>query len=681
MVSSSGAERIRLSGFASGIDTQAIIDALVAVQQRPILAAQDRVAVQQRRKDTLAQINTSVANLLSRAASLKDTSVVGAKKATTNQATGEVPKLSVSASSTAAVGSFTVDVVSRATSTRAESTSAIGQAVTQNTALANSGMTVPVTTGTFTINGATVTIDAATVLSDGVNANGSNTILAKINNAGVGVTASVVNDSDGRANLLQLSSGSTIQLGSGGDTSNFLAAANLLQSPGTTLRTSTRPLAGVNSSTTLVNARLQTSLSAATGSFTINGVAINWDRNVDSLQGVIDRINSSSAGVTASYNATTDRVTLAANDTGSTNIQLADTSGNFLAATRVLAATQTLGTNASYRIDGGAVQYATTNTVTDAVAGVTLTLQDVTTSPITVTIASDNQQVKSRIQNFVDQFNSTISIIKDATKYVEKGNNGPLYGDSMLRGLEQRLRSYITGAGVGMTGDLTSLNSIGLNFGAVGSAVGATKTLAFDTAKFDAAVASNAEGVRQLLAGFRATASLDGGGTGSVASISGVPTTAPDSGKYTITSTNTGSLTVTFAPDNGGTPVVSTATIAAGGTNTTAIPGVTITAKGVLVNGTDTITIAATQEGVGKALHEYIESFTRSGGIVEQKSAEMQRRIDDINKQIETMNKRVEARREYLVRQYAQLEVTLQQLQGQQTALSQMQSALNPRKS
>src|SRR5262249_46580602 len=154
--------------------------------------------------------------------------VVGAKAATTNQLASELPKLAVSATSTASVGSFTVDVLSLATSTTVNSTAALGTGVTQNIKLADSGISRPRTNGTFSNHRTSSTVDDNTQLSDGVDAPGANTILAKINNAGIGVTASIVNDGDGRANLLQLSSGATIQLGSGADTSNFLAAANLL---------------------------------------------------------------------------------------------------------------------------------------------------------------------------------------------------------------------------------------------------------------------------------------------------------------------------------------------------------------------------------------------------------------------------------------------------------------------
>ena len=380
MVSSTGASfsggKISFGGLASGLDTTSIIDALTSIEARPIVLAQQKLTKEQSRQSTLSTLSSSLASLAATAAALKDASVVGAKTATTNQVSTATQKFAVSASSTASIGTFTVDVLSLATSTKMQSTGALGQAVSQAVALADAGFTTAVTEGTFTVNGVSITIDEDTVLSDGADLTGANTILAKINDAGVGVTASVVNDTDGRANLLQLTSGSTIQLGAGGDTSNFLVAANLLQSPGTTTRTSTRSMAGVSTGVALEDARLSTALSTTAGAFTVNGVSIEWDSTSDSLANVVSRINSAGAGVTASFDVLTDRLVLTSNTTGSSAITLTDDSGNFLAATGVLAATPTLGQNASYKINGGDTQYASSNTVTDAVSGITLSLTD-----------------------------------------------------------------------------------------------------------------------------------------------------------------------------------------------------------------------------------------------------------------------------------------------------------------
>lgn len=456
MVSSTGSSSsgISFGGLASGIDTTSIINALISAEQQPILTVQRKLAAAQQKASVLSAIGASIANLTSAAAALNDTSIVGARRVTTDQLSTDIAKVNVSATSAAAIGAFTIDVLGLATNTAVTSTGAMGAAVTQNVALADGGFTVPVTVGTFSINGVTITIDSSTVLSDGADLPGANSIIAKINDAGVGVTATIVNDASGRANLLQLDSLTAIQLGSGADSSNFLAAASLLQSPGSTTRTSTRPLAGTSLTAALDSSRLSTPLSTATGAFTINGVTITWDRGTDTMAKLISRINSSTAGVTATYDTLNDRLVLTAKQTGSSTVALADVTGNFLAATALLAATPVLGANASYKINGGATQYSATNTVSDTVPGVTISLLGVTTTAVKATVSADNATLSGRLSTFVSAFNSAMTSIQSATTYGggEGAANGVLFGSPAMQRMQQQLRSLISQPAIGITG-------------------------------------------------------------------------------------------------------------------------------------------------------------------------------------------------------------------------------------
>src|SRR5438067_594535 len=72
---------------------------------------------------------------------------------------------------------------------------------------------------------------------------------------------------------------------------------------------------------------------AGAGAFKINGVSISFSQTGDSVQNVIDRINNSAAGVTASYDGVNDRFILVSKTTGDQGIALEDVIGNFLAAT------------------------------------------------------------------------------------------------------------------------------------------------------------------------------------------------------------------------------------------------------------------------------------------------------------------------------------------------------------
>ena len=784
--------RITFGGLASGLDTNAVIDALMDIQRRPIETQQIRREVELQKRQALQQVGASFSSLLSKVEALTDAKTFTTQGTSVLAQTDDDGKVQATANGSAALGSFDLDVVQIATSTRVSSATAVGQAIDSVVPLDQAGFIDPFVAGTFTINSTeftiaaatATTIESATAIGTGVDASallnaagfdvaptaGSfeingvsisfddtvdtlNDVITRINQsaagvtasfdagtdqftltadtmgpglftltdtsgnfleavelidgggskigteidgtdlislddvvtminvAGAGVIASIENDGSGRPNILRIADdpgngAQSVLLGAGSDTSNFLDVTHLLESPGTTTRDGVRGMGGTLFGETLDNARLATPM-IATGTFEINGVSFDYDTSVDSMSKLVTRINQSTAEVTAFYDPFDDALVLSANETGSTTIQLDDVSGDFLAQTGLLAATQTIGANAEYQIDGGPVRYSNSNVVSDAVAGVTLTFSDTTTNSVSVEVFHDSSTAVSAAEEFVEAFNETAELIDELTTFVEDGENGLLIGDGTLRRAEQSMRSILSSAAFGLSGAFRTFSDAGISFGVVGSEVGATNQLVLDTGKLNAALDDNPDAVAQLFATFEAAATLEVGGTGSIASITGTPTAATKSGVYTITSTTSGQLTVTFKPDDGSTTVIQTGSIAAGGTNTTLIPGVTLNAAGALVDGTDTITIAATERGIGVAMRDYLDSLTRAGGTFDNRDDEFQARIDSIADQIERLEERAEAREAQLIRQFSALEVTIGRLQSQQEALAGMVAQLN----
>jgi len=143
-----------------------------------------------------------------------------------------------------------------------------------------------VTAGSFTINGTTIAVNT----NDSID-----TVVARINSSGAGVTASVSGD---RLTLTSTSN-SEDDIVVGNDSSGFLAATKLASA--TTTRGNVRDDQQVLSKTSQF-------ASVVSGSFTINGVSISVNKDTDSLSSIVSRINSSGAGVTASVNASADRL-------------------------------------------------------------------------------------------------------------------------------------------------------------------------------------------------------------------------------------------------------------------------------------------------------------------------------------------------------------------------------------
>lgn len=174
----------------------------------------------------------------------------------------------------------------------------------------------------------------------------------------------------------------------------------------------------------------------------------------DTLATVRDKINASGAGVTAAIlnDASGARLVIRSKDTGAENAfrttvtptggtldGLAyDPSAGIAGATRAQAAADAVAT-----INGLAVRSAS-NTMTDVVDGVTLTLNSVTTTASTVTVAPDTETIKTTLKDFAKAYSELSTLIATDTKYDATNKKaGPLQGDGAVTGLLNRLRSTL----------------------------------------------------------------------------------------------------------------------------------------------------------------------------------------------------------------------------------------------
>ena len=212
-----------------------------------------------------------------------------------------------------------------------------------------------------------------------------------------------------------------------------------------------------------------------------------------------------------------DRLVLSSRDTGGT----AAFTVTPISATDALDDAQKLRTavDAEYSLDGGVTnKYSASNVVKDGIAGLEFTLKSLvpTSDPVALNVsnpATDQTAIKDRIKKFVEQYNSTVDLIR--TKLTEQKVKAPatdadrakgnLYNDSMLNGLLQRLRSTVGGAFD--TGDAgkDTLAEIGITTGAATGAAASADALAgklvIDDAKLTAALSSDPTTVRKLLGG------------------------------------------------------------------------------------------------------------------------------------------------------------------------------------
>ena len=246
-------------------------------------------------------------------------------------------------------------------------------------------------------------------------------------------------------------------------------------------------------------------------SFTSNGSGsqnITIDSSNNSLQGIRDAINSAQMGVKAAIindgSGTPYRLALSSDSYGVSNSMKISVTGDAalsdllaydpagLPAAQHLSQTAT-AQNADFKVDGVAVS-KTSNTVSDVLSGVTLTLNKTTASPVTLTVARDTAAISSSVSGFVKAYNDLAATLKSVSSYDTASKTGAaLQGDSAVRSLQSQLRSILNTPVVGTSGALTTLSDVGVTFQKDG-------TLALNQTKLDGAIANNFSGIASLFA-------------------------------------------------------------------------------------------------------------------------------------------------------------------------------------
>lgn len=156
----------------------------------------------------------------------------------------------------------------------------------------------PIVDGSFELNGEVITVSETDTI---------NTVLDRINGSAAGVTATF-NPATERIEFVQNTTGSAPTVDILNDTSNFLQATKLDTAVVTP---------GIDREPDKVFADVAEFASIQAGDIVINDTTIAIDPATDSLTAVLERINTSGADVTASFDEVSQRVTIVANDTAS----------------------------------------------------------------------------------------------------------------------------------------------------------------------------------------------------------------------------------------------------------------------------------------------------------------------------------------------------------------------------
>jgi flagellar hook-associated protein 2 len=454
---------LSLSGLASGLNWTSIVNELLTVESEPLTQMQTQLTGEQNQGSALTTIGndlttlgTDVTKLLDPASYQDRTTSVSNPSIATATATNGTP-----------LGNYSLNVISLATDSKQIGSQASAplspSSDVSGVVLSSAGFATPVTAGTFTVNGHAITVTTSETLQN---------VFDAINTAtGGAVTASYNPTSDAAApDTITLSSSSPITLGSDTDTSNFLQAADLYNN-GTGTITSTSSLGGINLNNALGSANLATTITdggSGAGAFQINGVTINFNASTDKVSDVLQRINNSAAGVTATYDSVNNRFELTDTSTGDVGIAMQDVTGNFLAATGLSTGTLSAGTNLQYSINGGGTLTSQSNTINAAASGLTgLSLTATGKGTTNISVQSDTSTLSSTITSFVNDYNAVQKYISTQTLPTTNATTGAVTpglftGNMDVENMMVSLRQLVTASPGAAGSGVENLNDLGI---------------------------------------------------------------------------------------------------------------------------------------------------------------------------------------------------------------------------
>ena len=380
----------------------------------------------------------------------------------------------------------------------------------------------------------------------------------------------------------------------------------------------------------------------SSGSFTANGTTntITIADGSDTLETVAATINDANIGVTANVVKKTESnyalvvhsktgvdnaLSITANETigGSGLANLAYTSYN---ANKETVAASDL----SVTVDGVSVT-RNTNTVTDLVDGVSLTFNEATSSPITISGAFDKDTAYAAAKSLVDEINTLLRLLNTATaRGGATGVDGDLAGDAFAKNMISSIRSIISSEITGFGNNGTHLTNFGVLTNRDGS-------ISISQKSFNKAYEANPDSFNALLNSRVTTNSQLV--SGSVSGSDYKP------GSYSFV-TNGSSATL-----NGDAMALSGSTfsISSGDAD-----GLNVTISG---NGADTTVY------VGKSLLEKMQDYTKSmasfNGSLSERLRDYSSDISDYNAELSNLDAQIEKIREEYLNRFTAMDVAL----------------------
>ena len=235
--------------------------------------------------------------------------------------------------------------------------------------------------------------------------------------------------------------------------------------------------------------------SAATATTTIDG---SFEKNItlsptDTLQSAVNAINAPGFAVSALLvnDGSGSRLSLTARNTGREGRFLFDAGDTPLQTSNLIEAQDAAVIYGPAGAQNPLVITSSTNQLTNVIKGVTIDLHSTSSSPVTLNISQNIDNVTSELKKFADTFNGLSDKLKDLMKFDDKTmKRGILLGDSTAQRIQERIFTFFN-APVPNAGAYRSLAQVGLR-------IGADSKIEFDEDKFHTAYNADPDSVKKL---------------------------------------------------------------------------------------------------------------------------------------------------------------------------------------
>ncbi|MCD6267545.1 MAG: flagellar filament capping protein FliD [Thermotogaceae bacterium] len=469
--------QFQVGGVVSGLDTASIVDQLMQIESQPLVELNERYEKYELMKKAYEELDNRLEEFRDFVFDLKLQRTFMVFSASSS----DESTISAQASTSATPGTYYVKVLNTAFGTLLEGNDMV---VTPPSSTATFGSLdysyTPVDSTIRIYNEATQSYEEVNITT----ADTIDDIITKINTAlsNLGMTGSASYDqTTGKLTITSDTNFFMVEV-SGNLMSVFhLKESNVTYNGTNYVLQSTAPVSSLDPSTkTLQDIANYNSETIASGTVKINGVEITVDPT-ETLEDFLERINESSAGVTAWYDAYENKIYMRNNEGGPKAITLEDTdSTNVFGILGIENHTLTPGQEAHVQIstDGSTWMDLYTSNDSFEYNGITFTIKKASSDTITVRVERDVDQVISKIRDFVQKWNEIMDYINEKLTEEpvtdksedemteEEKMQGVLKNDSFLENIFDRLKSFITRK---IEGDINYLWEIGITTGGLGT--------------------------------------------------------------------------------------------------------------------------------------------------------------------------------------------------------------------